>query len=151
MSNKGVNATLLFFSSLACVVAYRFFPTATAPASTMDASSSSSFATPQTPRSPKAQTCYAASRNKGPILGILGRILEGRRSTNVLEIASGTGEHAAYFCSNLENLVYQTSALDCEAEASWRDAYSKKTLLHAKDDTNLPEHLPGLGRYACVH
>ena len=127
MSNKGVNATLLFFSSLACVVAYRFFPTATAPASTMDASSSSSFATSQTPRSPKAQTCYAASRNKGPILGILERILEGRGSTNVLEIASGTGEHAAYFCSNLENLVYQTSALDYEAEASWRDNYSKKT------------------------
>ncbi len=91
--------------------------------------SATSSSTPTgSPRSaPKAQTCYAASRNKGPILEVLQDLIKDRSSTNVLEIASGTGEHAAHFCSNLNNLVYQTSALNYEAESSWRDKYSKKT------------------------
>ena len=61
-----------------------------------------------------AQSCYASTHNKGPILEVLRPRLEryyGQQLTpstiNVLEIASGTGEHAAFFTSNIPGLVFQ--------------------------------------------
>ena len=69
-----------------------------------------------------AQSCYASSVNKGPILGIMRPRIDLLRTTmvqpsslpesrsdplKVLEIASGTGEHAAYFASELTGLLYQ--------------------------------------------
>jgi SAM-dependent methyltransferase len=49
----------------------------------------------------------ACENNKGPILEILRPLLEGRRS--VLEIGSGTGQHAAHFAACLPRIIWQTS------------------------------------------
>ena len=49
----------------------------------------------------------ACDRNRDPILGILQKYLVDRR--HVLEIGSGTGQHAVYFASALPHLVWQTS------------------------------------------
>lgn len=49
----------------------------------------------------------ASERNRAPILAVLRRILA--RSRLVLEIGSGTGQHAAYFAPELPHLVWQAS------------------------------------------
>ena len=51
----------------------------------------------------------ACERNKGPILNILNDIFADRH--NVLEIGSGTAQHAVHFGNNLNQLVWQTSDL----------------------------------------
>lgn len=43
----------------------------------------------------RRQYAPATERNRDPILGVLKRVL--RRDGVILEIASGTGEHAVYF------------------------------------------------------
>ena len=58
----------------------------------------------------------AVARNRDPILAVLRRVLPDRGT--VLEIASGTGEHAAYFAAQLPYLVWQPSDVDPEALAS---------------------------------
>ncbi len=52
----------------------------------------------------------AAARNVEPILEILRH--EFRDSTDVLEIGSGTGQHAVYFAASLDHLQWQTSDLE---------------------------------------
>ena len=52
----------------------------------------------------------AAARNAAPILDVLRREL--RDSSTVLEIGSGTGQHAATFAAELSHLQWQTSDLD---------------------------------------
>jgi cyclopropane fatty-acyl-phospholipid synthase-like methyltransferase len=49
----------------------------------------------------------ASERNREPILAILKRVFKDRK--RVLEIGSGTGQHAAYFASALPHLVWQAS------------------------------------------
>ncbi|HEU5176574.1 MAG TPA: DUF938 domain-containing protein [Burkholderiales bacterium] len=49
----------------------------------------------------------ASERNRGPILAILRRVFKDRK--RVLEIGSGTGQHAAYFSAELPHLVWQAS------------------------------------------
>jgi hypothetical protein len=49
----------------------------------------------------------ASERNRAPIVGVLRRVF--RDSTRVLEIGSGTGQHAAYFATELPHLVWQAS------------------------------------------
>ena len=49
----------------------------------------------------------ASERNRDPILAVLMRLLEGSRK--VLEIGSGTGQHAAYFARELPHLAWQAS------------------------------------------
>ena len=49
----------------------------------------------------------ACERNKGPILEILGEAFA--RSRRVLEIGSGTGQHATHFAAHLPHLVWQPS------------------------------------------
>jgi hypothetical protein len=58
----------------------------------------------------------ASERNRGPILAILKRVFKDTK--RVLEIGSGTGQHAAYFAAELPHLVWQAS--------------------------DVPEHLPGI-------
>ena len=75
----------------------------------------------------------AASRNAEPILAVLRRVLPARG--RVLEVASGTGEHALYFAGRLPGLVFQPSDPDPGCRASidaWR--------MHA----GLPNLLPPL-------
>src|ERR1700734_1936194 len=52
------------------------------------------------------------SRNRKPILEVLQRVLP--RQGQVLEIASGGGEHAAYFASNLPGLIWQPTDANSE-------------------------------------
>jgi len=47
----------------------------------------------------------ACERNKGPILEVLRRAFADR--SMVLEIGSGTGQHAVHFAANLKHLVWQ--------------------------------------------
>lgn len=49
----------------------------------------------------------ASERNRAPILAVLKRIFS--NSKRVLEIGSGTGQHAAYFSPELPHLVWQAS------------------------------------------
>jgi hypothetical protein len=49
----------------------------------------------------------ASERNRAPILAILKRVFKDRK--RVLEIGSGTGQHAAYFAPELPHLVWQAS------------------------------------------
>jgi SAM-dependent methyltransferase len=64
----------------------------------------------------------ATQRNRGPILDVLMRLLPA--DGTVLEIASGTGEHAAWFAQHLRPLVWQPSDADPEMRASI-DAHAK--------------------------
>src|SRR5215470_12992622 len=63
-----------------------------------------------------ALTSPAARRNRGPILDVLRRVLPARGM--VLEIASGSGEHAVHFAAGLPHLTWQPSDRDPEALAS---------------------------------
>ncbi len=67
---------------------------------------------------PFAESCEI---NKHPILEVLKRIFADRRS--VLEIASGTGQHAVHFGRNLPHLTWQTSELKTNHDGikAWLD------------------------------
>lgn len=63
----------------------------------------------------------ATARNRDPILGVLARVIPA--GAKVLEIASGTGEHAVYFASRLPGVTWQPSDPDADSRASvdaWR-------------------------------
>jgi len=51
----------------------------------------------------------ACERNKGPILAVLREELAA--SARVLEVGSGTGQHAVYFAARLPQLLWQPSEL----------------------------------------
>jgi hypothetical protein len=55
------------------------------------------------------QVSAACERNKDPILAVLRRAFS--ESAHVLEIGSGTGQHAVFFALNLPHLIWQTSDL----------------------------------------
>jgi cyclopropane fatty-acyl-phospholipid synthase-like methyltransferase len=61
----------------------------------------------------------ASERNRQPILSVLLRIFKDTRS--VLEIGSGTGQHAAYFTQALRHLTWQASDVSEHLEGirSW--------------------------------
>lgn len=58
----------------------------------------------------------ATQRNREPILDVLMRVLPS--DGKVLELASGTGEHAVWFAQQLRPLVWQPSDADPEMRAS---------------------------------
>jgi hypothetical protein len=65
----------------------------------------------QTPN--QSLTSPSAARNRDPILAVLKRVLPPRGT--VLEVASGTGEHAVHFAAALPHLFWQPT--DCDEEA----------------------------------
>ncbi|MEA3068430.1 MAG: hypothetical protein QOK41_1837 [Sphingomonadales bacterium] len=71
----------------------------------------------------------AALRNREPIAEVLAEWLPGRGV--VLEVASGSGEHAAYFAEHFPRLDWQPSDLHPDALASiaaWREAVALPNL-----------------------
>lgn len=62
------------------------------------------------------QHSLPAGRNREPILGVLKRVIA--RGAHVLEIASGSGEHAIHFAKNLDDVSWQPSDPDLNARVS---------------------------------
>ena len=78
----------------------------------------------------QGRTAPAAARNRGPILEILRQELP--ETGLVLEIASGTGEHAVWFSQALPALTWQPTDGNAEALASiaaWRETAAVPNLL----------------------
>lgn len=71
----------------------------------------------------------ACERNREPILAILRRVFADR--TSVLEIGSGTGQHAAYFAPALPHLAWQPSdvAENLPSIRTWREEAQTPRLL----------------------
>jgi SAM-dependent methyltransferase len=61
----------------------------------------------------EALTSPSVARNRDPILSVLRRVLP--RTGQVLEIASGTGEHAVHFAAALPHLMWQPTDRDDQA------------------------------------
>jgi cyclopropane fatty-acyl-phospholipid synthase-like methyltransferase len=62
------------------------------------------------------QQSPSVARNRAPILAVLQRILP--PDAHVLELASGTGEHAVFFGETLPGVTWQTSDPDPDARDS---------------------------------
>jgi cyclopropane fatty-acyl-phospholipid synthase-like methyltransferase len=60
----------------------------------------------------------SAERNKAPLLEVLRRVLPS--AGTLLEVGSGTGQHASYFAEHLPGLIFQPSDLDSENITSIR-------------------------------
>ena len=76
----------------------------------------------------------ATLRNRQPILAVLQQYLTRRGS--VLEIASGTGEHAVFFAGEFPNYQWYPSDRDSELRASiiaWSQEYKGSNLHHPLD------------------
>lgn len=72
----------------------------------------------------------AVARNREPILAVLRDVLPA--SGTVLEVASGTGEHAVHFARHLPGLNWQPSdpsAEACASIAAWREAEAQANVL----------------------
>ena len=80
-----------------------------------------------------ALTAPAVARNREPILAVLRRVLPAQGT--VLEIASGTGEHAVHFAAGLPHLTWQPS--DHEARAL-------RSIAAHRAASSLPNLLPPL-------
>ena len=73
------------------------------------------------PPDPAARLAPAAARNREPILDVLRRVMPS--SGLVLEVASGTGEHAIWFSAALPHLTWQPTDQDpaaLDSIAAWR-------------------------------
>ena len=76
----------------------------------------------------------ATQRNRDPIIDVLRRVLPG--TGLVLEIASGTGEHASYFASRLPGVTWQPSAPTAgsrESIRAWAAEAETETILEPLD------------------
>lgn len=76
------------------------------------------------------QLSTSSERNKDPILNVLKEVLPDRGV--VLEIASGTGQHAVHFATTLSGIEWQPSDIDPDLRASvaaWRDEARLANLL----------------------
>lgn len=97
-----------------------------------------------TPSDRSARTAPAVARNREPILQVLKGLLppQGR----VLEIASGTGEHAVFFAAALPDISWRPSDRDAASLASiaaWREAASLSNLMAPlRVDASVPASWP---------
>lgn len=73
----------------------------------------------------------ACDNNKAPILAVMQRYMSDDTSGHVLEIGSGTGQHAVHFCAAFPMLQWwPTDAWDIAGIEAWR-ADSQLSNLHA--------------------
>jgi hypothetical protein len=99
----------------------------------------------------------ATVRNREPILGVLESVLSDLDvSRPVLEIASGTGEHAVYFAENLPALVFQPSDPDPALRASIEAHRTDKGLPNlrapvALDVMSSPWPIPSAAAVLCIN
>lgn len=86
----------------------------------------------------------AAARNRDPILQVLRGLLPS--PARVLEVASGTGEHAVWFAGEMPDVTWQPTDADAEALASiaaWQDETSLPNLLPPVPlDASVPQTWP---------
>lgn len=86
---------------------------------------------------PRAAAC---ERNRQPILAVLKKELRGQHT--LLEIGSGTGEHALYFGAHLPSITWQTSDLEASHAGinQWREWSGLDNVLAPLllDTTDLP-------------
>jgi SAM-dependent methyltransferase len=76
------------------------------------------------------QYAPAIARNREPILAVLQRVLPAE--ARVLELASGSGEHAAFFAKAMPGWIWQPSDPEVEARASiaaWIEAEEIENVL----------------------
>jgi hypothetical protein len=76
----------------------------------------------------------ASERNKGPILAVLREAFAPVKS--VLEIGSGTGQHAVHFAARMPHLIWQTSDLP-ENHAAIRAWVDESGLVNVKRPVSL--------------
>ena len=76
----------------------------------------------------------ATARNREPIAAVLADWLPA--SGRLLELASGTGEHALYFAERFPGIVWQTSEPDPQSRLSIQ-AYRQDAARQADGDVNL--------------
>ena len=93
----------------------------------------------------------AADRNKAPILAVLEEVLPAEAA--VLEIASGNGQHAAYFAAAHPSWTWQPT--DGDAQAMTSIAAQTEGITHARQplllDVRLAEWPLELGRFDAVY
>lgn len=89
------------------------------------------------------RTNLAAERNKDPIYQVLSPLL---KNASVLELASGSGQHASYFCYKEPSLSWQPSDIDpvnIMSIDSWAKEYQLSNICKAiRLDTNDPKTWP---------
>jgi len=78
----------------------------------------------------------ASERNRAPILAVLRQVFKDRK--HVLEIGSGTGQHAAYFAPELPHLIWQASDV-AENLPGIREWFSTPPPLELDVDKEWPE------------
>jgi len=72
----------------------------------------------------------ATMRNRDAIVAVLKDVLP--PSGTVLEIASGTGEHAIYFAQHFKKIIFQPTDVDeqsCQSIAAWTDKMELENVL----------------------
>jgi len=109
----------------------------------------------------------ASERNRAPILAVLKRVLADRKK--VLEIGSGTGQHAACFAPELPHLVWQSSdvaenlpgirewgsaPIELDVDGEWpvidADAVFSANTCHIMSWPQVERMFAGIGRIASV-
>jgi SAM-dependent methyltransferase len=100
------------------------------------------------------QRSPSAERNREPILAVLRGVLPA--SGRVLEIASGTGQHAIWFAGALPGLDWQPSDLDADARASIAAWVAHEKLPNVREPLALDVHqpdwpVPALDAVVCIN
>ena len=94
----------------------------------------------------------SAGRNSEPIGDILSESLP--QNASVLEIASGTGEHAVHMCQRRGDICWQPSDPDEQSRQSqnaWRSECEAQILPSLNIDTTLPKWWDGLPRFNALY
>ncbi len=94
----------------------------------------------------------ATHRNREPILEVLRRLFVG--PMRVLEVASGSGQHAIFFARSIPELDWQTSDVDSESLASIRAWIEDEALSNVRApipvDASTADWAEGLGPFDAI-